>query len=360
MSAICDLVSCEAIQQNLDAAFGANNMMPEELGTLRFLASEENVGMAEISDTITERSKVNPVKVVYDQRHLVSEVIDGAGGCSIDETPCDYTKTYNFDTTDASHFGFKITPAQLAGTCEENSAFVARKIQGLVDLLDRKVAQKAATVIASEFGNWATTVADIRGVNLTAGNILQVNDYNGTTGEPNQVLFQQIRRALGLTKIEGGIVAGGSALVDYAERAYSRNGADSGWDLGEMAARYGFAPVFDRFLSDALASAGATNVAIGRGSVIPLVFGLFENEFNKMNDSTNVADVIFSPATGMMYDLIINRPCPTDPWVVTLTETTNFITQPDNQYKTGDIYEGVKSLAALEVVCTDLNPCPAS
>lgn len=360
MSSICELVSCEAIQQTLDTAFGADNLMPEELGTLRFLTSEENVSGAQIKGDISSNSKVNPIKVIYDQRLLESEAKSGRGGCTSTADECDLTKTYNFDTTDSNYSDFRISPSDLAGTCEENSAFVARKIAKHVELLDRIVAQKAAQTIAAEYGNWATTVADIRGINLTAGNILQVNDYNGTTGEPNTVLFQQVRRALGLTKIQGGVVAGGSALVDYAERSYSRNGADSGWDLGEMAARYGFAPIFDRFLADELAAVGASNAAIGRGSVIPLVFALFENEFNKMNDSTNVADVIYSPYTGMMYDLIINRPCPTDPWVVTITETTNFITQPDDQYKTGDIYEGVKGLALMDVVCTDLNPCPAS
>jgi hypothetical protein len=359
MSSICELVSCEAIQHSLDTAFGADNMMPEELGTLSYVLSQENVGSAQIKGEISANSKVNPIKVVYDQRDADDDVESGRGGCVSTNETCDLTKTYNFDTTDANHKSFTISPQELAGTCEENSAYVARKIASKIEGLDRFVAQKLAASIAAQYGNWATTVADIRGVNLTAGNILQVNDYIGTTGDPNSVLFQQIRRALGLTKIQGGVVAGGSALVDYAERAYSRNGAASGFDLGEMAGRYGFAPIFDRFLADELAAVGATNAAIGRGSVIPLVFALFENQFNKMNDSTNVADVIYSPYTGMMYDLIINRPCPTDPWVVTITENSNFITQPDDMYKTGDIYEGVKSLALLEVTCDDLQPCQA-
>lgn len=359
MSNICELVSCEAIQESLGEAFGANNIFPEELGTLRFLTSPENVQSAQIT-RVTSRSKVNPVKVVYDQRLLDSEVVDGVGGCTVTREECDITQTYNFDTTDAHWQGLTISPQDLSGTCEENSAFVARKIQKLIDVLDRRVAAKAAETIAAEFGNWSTTTANIRGVNVTAGNILQVNDYLGTSGDPNPVLSQQIRRAMSLTKIEGGIVSGGSALVDYFERAYSRNGAASGWDVGEMAARYGVMPVFDRFLEDELAAVNATNVAIGRGAVIPLVFAMFENEFNKMADATNLADVIVSPYTGIMYDLIINRPCPTDPWAISLTETTNFVTQPDDLYKVGDIYEGVKSLAAIEVTCDDLNPCPAS
>lgn len=359
MSSICELVSCEAIQQSLDTAFGANNMMPEELGTLSYVLSQDNVSSARIKGEITANSKVNPVKVIYDQRDLDDDVETGRGGCTSTNEVCDLTKTYNFDTTDANHKSFTISPQELSGTCEENSALVARKIASRIEGLDRFVAQKLAVQIAAQYGNWATTVAGIRGVNLTAGNILQVNDYIGTTGDPNPVLFQQVGRALGMTKIQGGIISGGSALVDYAERATSRNGAASGWDLGAMAAKYGFQPVFDRFLEAELAAVNATNAAIGRGSVIPLVFALFENEFNKMNDSTNIADVIYSPYTGMMYDLIINRPCPTDPWVITITENSNFITQPDDMYKVGDIYEGVKSLALLDVTCTDFQPCQA-
>jgi len=87
------------------------------------------------------------------------------------------------------------------------------------------------------------------------------------------------------------------------------------------------------------------------------VFNLFANPFNQMNDSTNIANVVFSPKTGIPYDFMITRACPKDPWSVSVESTINFVTPPDNQYKVGDNLEGVTNLALLNVTCTDLTPC---
>jgi hypothetical protein len=353
---ICEIVSPEAIQQNLINAFGKDNMIPDSVDALRFVVSPENTSVAAVTRVTGMASKVNPVKVVYDQRLLEDEGFDGRGTCTINQGECDLTKVYNFDTTDAFHNGFKVSPMELAGTAEENSAFVSRKLAKYVAWADQRAARKLAQVIAAQYGAWSQDTANIRGVNV-AGNILNVNDYIGTSGEPNAVLFQQIRKAMMLTKIEGGVVAGGLALSDYADRAFSRNGAASGWDLGEMAARYGFAPVYDRYLTEELAAVNATNAAIGRGSVIPLIFNLFAEEFNRMNGSTNLANVLVSPYTGIPYDYKIHRACAEDPWNVIVTGTIDFVTMPDDMYKIGDNLEGTKSLALINVTCDDLTPC---
>ena len=157
------------------------------------------------------------------------------------------------------------------------------------------------------------------------------------------------------------VIAGGSAILDYFERAFSRGQAQNGWDITEMVGRYGFRILDDLILADELATVGggATNAAIGLGGVIPLVFNLFANSYNAMNDSTNVATVIYSPWTGLPLDLKINRACAEDPWSITVTATTKFITMPDELYKAGDRLERVKNLALINVTCDDLNPCLA-
>ena len=355
---ICEIVSPEAIQQNLIDSFGMDNMRPDSVDALSYVVSPENTSVAAVTRVTGMPSKVNPVKVIYDQRLLEDEGFEGRGTCSIDNTECDLTAVYNFDTSAAFHNGFKVTPLELAGTAEENSAFVARKLQKYINWADQKSAKKLAGVVAAQYGRWSTDTNNIRGVGMT-GQVLQVNDYIGTSGEPNPVLFQQIRKALMLTRIEGGVVAGGLALGDYAERAFSRNGAASGWDLGEMAARYGFAPVYDRYLADELATVNATNAAIGRGSVIPLIFNLFAEPFNQMNDSTNRAFVVTSPVTGIPYDVKIHRDCAENPWNIIVTGTIDFVTMPDDMYKVGDRLADTKGLAVLNVTCDDLTPCQA-
>lgn len=356
MSAICELISCEAIQQTLDTSFGYDNMAPENLGTLAYVFSQENVASAQVTAVTGRPSKVNTVKTIWDQRFLEDEYNTGRGTCVSTEEVCDLSTEYNFDTTDAINKSFTISPLELAGTCEENSAMVARKMAKMMDLLDRANAIRLAQAIAAQYGRWSVDTANGRGVGMTA-NVLQVNDYIGTSGDPNPVLMQQIRKALQKTRIEGGIVSGGDALEDYFQRSFSRNGAASGWDVTEMVSRYGFAPIYDRYLADELAAVNATNAAIGRGGIIPLVFNLFAEPFNKMNDSTNVADVMFSPNTGIPYDVVINRTCAEDPWSVKLVSTVDYVTMPDELYKVGDNLFGVKNLALLNVTCTDLTPC---
>jgi len=353
---ICELVSCEAIQQTLDTAFGIDNMAAENLGTVAYVFSNENVGSAQVTAVTGRPSKINPVKVVYDQRFLDTEVEAGTASCIQTDLVCDLTEVYNFDTTIKYHKGFAIDAMDLANTCEENSALVARKIAKLIALLDLNTAKRLAAYIALNYGKWSVDTALGRGVGMTA-DVLQVNDYLGTSGDPNPVLMSQIRKALQKTQIMGGIVSGGDALDDYARQAFSRNGAASGWDMTEMMSRYGFAPIYDRYLADELASVNATNAAIGRGSVIPLVFNLFANPFNQMNDSTNIANVVFSAKTGIPYDFMITRACPKDPWSVSVESTINFVTPPDTMYKVGDNLEGVTNLALLNVTCTDLTPC---
>jgi hypothetical protein len=356
MSNICELISCEAIQQGLDSAFGFNNMAPENLGTLAYVFSPENIAAAQVTAVTGRPSKTNPVKVIYDQRLVEGSASAGRGGCTMTNTECDLSQVYNFDTTQAIHDGFTIDAKDLAGTCEENSAFVSRKIGKYIEALDRENALILAQAIAAQYGGWSADTANGRGV-AVAGGILQVNDYLDKGNGPNPVLMQQIRKALQKSRIDGGIVAGGDALDDYVQRSFSRNGTAFGWDVTEMVSRYGFAPVYDRFLADELAAVNATNAAIGRGGIIPLVFNLFAEPFNKMNDSTNIGDVTFSPFTGIPYDLVITRTCPEEPWSVKLVSTIQYATMPDDIYKTGDNLAGVKNLALINVSCEDLTPC---
>lgn len=358
MSNICELISCEAIQQGLDGAFGFNNMAPENLGTLAYVFSPDNVAAAQVTAVTGRPSKTNPVKVIYDQRYTEDQIVSGRGSCTMTDTECDLSQVYNFDTTQAVHKGFTIDAKDLAGTCEENSAFVSRKIAKTIELLDRQNAILLAQAIAAQYGVWSADTANGRGVAVTGG-VLQVNDYLPNNQGPNPVLMQQIRKALQKSRIEGGIVAGGDALDDYFQRSFSREGTASvfGWDTTEMVNRYGFAPIYDRFLADELAAVNATNAAIGRGGIIPLVFNLFAEPFNKMNDSTNIGDVTFSPFTGIPYDLVITRTCPEEPWSVKLVSTIQYATMPDDIYKTGDNLAGVKNLALVNVTCEDLTPC---
>ena len=74
-----------------------------------------------------------------------------------------------------------------------------------------------------------------------------------------------------------------------------------------------------------------------------------------MNNQTDIADTIYDPETGMKFDLRIQRVC--DDWNINVRATYQFYTWPDDLYQVGSNFEGVKGLAAIEVVCDDLQEC---
>jgi hypothetical protein len=201
----------------------------------------------------------------------------------------------------------------------------------------------------------------IDGTDVNAAGILEVNTTldNGTNARIlNSALFEQIQTALSMSRINGASIFGANELASYLRRAMAAGSQDGiGYDLMAMIQRYGIAAVYDRHLTAALASVNATNLAVGLGSIVPVGFSLYEAECNKLNDSANIANTIYDPETGMKFDYRMVRDC--DDWNIVIKATYDFYTAPDYLYKVGSNFEGVKGLAAIEVVCTDLTPCAA-
>ena len=329
-------------------------MSPENMGVLQFVLSEENRRGATVTP-VGRPSKSIPVQVIYDQPFLTSELDTNLSGCVATDSACDLTKTYTLDTTQNIGKTLKVSPHDLVGTAEENSAFVARQVAKLIDLVEQGLAENLAAAIAAQYGRWSVDTASIRGVGVTA-NILQVNDYEGATAATNKKLFRQVRQAIQRSRLVSPIVAGGG-MEGYAMDAMTGGESADGINLLAQAQRYGFAPVYDRFLSDALASVSATDAVIGLGSIVPLGFSIFENDFNKVEAADQIATTIYSPRTGAKMDYIMSRPCADEDWNIIVRATYDFVTLPNDLYKTGSNFEGVKNLALLNVTCDDQAPC---
>jgi hypothetical protein len=180
---------------------------------------------------------------------------------------------------------------------------------------------------------------------------------NGTEARPvNSALFEQIQTALLMSRINGASIFGANELASYLRKAIAGGSSDGlGYDLMAIIERFGLAAVYDRHLTTALAAVNATNLAVGLGSIVPVGFSLYEADFNKLSDSSNIADTIFDPATGMKFDYRMQRLC--DDWNINIRATYQYYTAPAYLYQVGSNFEGVKGLAALEVVCDDLAGC---
>jgi len=352
---LCEIIACPTIQTHLDNTFRANNMRPEKLPFLSYVMSEANRNAS--SFEIVGTSKVRTVQVTYDQPMLTSEVSDNTSGCAASTEECDTYQTYDFDTTVNKGVEFTVSPTDLVGTCEENSAFIARKIQKRINVLKEAVSELLADTATSDRGNWSVDTGTIGGVSVNASDILEVNTLltAGTPSIANTALFEQIRTALEMSRIEDAGIFGANELASYLRKAAAGSGGALEYDIMRMLELYGTAMMYDRHLTSSLTAINATNLAVGIGSIVPAGFSLYEAEANKMNNQTDIADTIYDPETGMKFDLRIQRVC--DDWNINLRATYQFYTWPDDLYQTGSNWEGVKGLAAIEVVCDDLQEC---
>lgn len=355
---LCEIVTCPAIQNSLDSAFAnQNNMAPIALPFLTHVMSEGNRSASTIKG-LTGASKVRQVEIVYDQPFLTSDIKENTSGCAASHTECDFVETYSFDTSLNVGKDFTVSPSDLVGTCEENSAFVARKVQKIINGIKEKESERLALAAATQFGAWSQDTANILGTNLS-GDILQVNTTlaNGTDARPvNSALFEQIQTALLMSRINGASIFGANELASYLRKAIAGGSSDGlGYDLMAIIERFGLAAVYDRHLTTALAAVNASNLAVGLGSIVPVGFSLYEADFNKLSDSSNIADTIFDPATGMKFDYRMQRLC--DDWNINIRATYQYYTAPAYLYQVGSNFEGVKGLAALAVVCDDLSAC---
>ena len=352
---LCEIISCATVQQNLDNTFAAGNMRPEKLPFLSYVMSAENRAASNFE--LTGKSKKKTLQIIYDQPLLESDVSQNGSACSASTTECDTYQTYTFDTEVNEYLEFTVGPQDLVGTCEENSAFIARKVQKRIEALKLKVSQNLADTAVSDRGNWSVDTANIDGTNVTAANILQVNTrlVDGTPNVINLALFEQVSTALEMSRIERAGVFGKNDLASFLRRSFAGADDSIGYNLKAMMERYGIAMMYDRHLATAVDAIGATNLAVGIGSIIPVGFSLYEAEANKVNNGTDIAETIYDPETGMKFDLRVQRVC--DDWNFNIRATYEFKTWPDDMYKTGSNFEGTKGLAAIEATCTDLQPC---
>jgi len=352
---LCEIIDCPTMQKHIDDTFRAGNMRPEKLPFLSYVMSEANRNAS--SFEIADKGKVRPVQVVYDQPLLTSEVGSDGSGCSASTEECDTYQTYDFDTTANRYSEFTVGLTDLVGTCEENSAFIARKIQKRINAIKEAVSEDLADAATSDRGNWSVDTANVDGTNLNATDVLEVNTLltAGTPSIPNAAIFEQLRTAMEMSRIEEAGIFGGNDLASAVRRAMA-GGVDSlGYNLATMLERYGVAAMYDRHLTDSLTAINATNLAVGIGSIVPVGFSLYEADGASVNNGTDIAQTMFDPETGMKFDLRVQRVC--DDWNFNIRATYQFYTWPDDLYQSGSNFEGVKGLAAVEVVCDDLQAC---
>jgi hypothetical protein len=172
----------------------------------------------------------------------------------------------------------------------------------------------------------------------------------------NPVLFEQIRTALEMSNYGTTGIFGGNELASYVRRAIAGSDSAVGYNLRAMLDAYGIGATYDRNLATVLSGVGAaTNLAVGLGSIAPVGFSLYAADGAKIRQEDSIADTIYDPATGMMFDFRMTRPC--DEWLIQVRSTYQFFYLPDDRYKAGHNLERVNGIGQIGVTCADLASC---
>jgi hypothetical protein len=356
---LCTLVDMNSVQLRLDEVRPTGNLNPNDHPLLNYVLGPQNVQAFDLQKTISAGDgKLRSVEVRYKQRKLASEVQRGVEGCEASTAPCQLTKDYAFNPENYV-MDLELGINALSENPDTNSQMIASEVRLMMDAIKDAMSIDLADDVAANLGGWATDVASVSGTDLT-GNILSVNTTlaNGTAARiANPVLFEQMTDALRMSRFGMTGVFGGNELAGYVRRAVAGSDSQVGYNLRAMLDAYGVGASYDVDLVNALnaASIGATNVAVGIGSIAPVGHSIYLNDQAVLNQGDSIATTVYDPVTGMMFEYRMTRPC--DVWKIVVRARYQFYFLPTDLYKVGDRLRGVTGVAPINVTCDDLTPC---
>lgn len=358
---LCDLVVINAIQDSLDEAYlgGKNHLKGQPTPLLDYVLSKENKAAFEMEKRFTKDGKIQDVQLRFNQATLPSEVQEDIEGCDATGETCETWQNYSFDPTKNLGETIKLGISELSTNPEENTVNIARRVRDKMNAIKEAQHAKLCDFAVANLGEWSSDTADIEGVGVAA-NVLQVNTTLPSDSNAlriaNPVLFEQISNALQFSGYERTGIFGGTDLASYVRRASSGSDSAVGYNLLANAQQYGMGATYDRVLAAKLAAAGAmTNLAVGIGAIAPVGWSIYNQDGAKIQNTDSVADTIYDPETGMMFEFRMTRPC--DEWLIQIRARYQFFGLPANRFKTGHPLEGVNQIGAINVSCGNLQSC---
>lgn len=349
-----------AIQDRLDEVYlGKSNLTATKTPFLDYVLSPENVAMFDLQKRMSRDGKVRSVELRFEQAKLASEVSSNISGCDASGTDCQNTKEYSFNPDLNRGMTFELGLTELTESFETNTEKIAIAVRTRMDAIKDAISQDLAAWAVAQYGAWSVDTSTIDGVTVAA-DVLKVNTTlaNGTGNAriANPVLFEQLQTALMMSHYERTGIFGGNELASYVRRAMAGSDSAVGYNLRSMLDQFGLGATYDINLANELTSAGtATNLAVGLGAIAPVGFSLYAADGAKIRQDDSIADTIYDPATGMMFDFRMTRPC--DTWLIQIRSTYQFFALPDDRFKAGHNLERVNQIGAIAVTCEDLAAC---
>lgn len=339
-TSIGQYVQCETIQASLNNEFVTCMNPLDPMPALEaILATQLATGIAQsVSDGNT--GKVKTVKVVYKPRLLESSVTEGSGtrSCSSENETFDDYALYSIDPTIWLEASEKFNIAELATVCTDDpNSMMAKKLNSLIDVLERRVATKTAQELVTLYGKYSTTAASSYTVN--GSDELVVARY---VSAATKVIDYSSMVAIDGALAQSGycapaIIVGGNALADYMKFVNHGCCFSGGVDIMSMANEYGKAVMFDKRVTAALGS-NLKSIAFQAGSLALIHY----------NEAPQIANIgadyvkfkVNAPRTGLPMDVTIKDNCGTVSILV--RANTKLVGLPTDMFLTGDEYRGVK------------------
>ena len=359
---ICDLVVINAIQDRLDQVYtGKSNLVAQKTPLLNYVMSQENKAAFDIEKRITKDGKLRDLEVRYKQAKLASEVQQDLTGCDATGEVCQVSKTYSFDPDANEGMTLKLGISELSTNPDTNTATIAEEVRLIMDAIKLKVHENLCDAAIAAKGTWSSDAVDIEGTSIVS-NVLNVNTTLPSDSNAlriaNPVLFEQLQTALEMADFGSTGIFGGTELASYVRRAMAGSDSAIGYNLLSMLEKFGVGATYDRVLASKLASAGSmTNLAVGIGSIAPVGWSIYNQDGAKIQSADSVADTLYDPETGMMFEFRMTRPC--DEWLIQVRTRYAFYALPNDRYKTGHPLDGVNGIGAINVNCDNLQSCIA-
>jgi len=359
---LCDLVVINAIQDRLDQVYtGKSNLVSQKTPLLNYVMSQENKSAFDLEKRITSDGKLKDVEIRFKQAKLASEVQQDLTGCDATGKVCQVSKTYSFDPDSNEGLTLKLGISELNTNPDTNTATIAEEVRLMMNAIKEKVHENLCDSAITNIGTWSSDATDIEGTSIAA-NILNVNTTLPSDSNAlriaNPVLFEQLQTAFEMADYGSTGIFGGTELASYVKRAMAGSDSAIGYNLLAMLQQYGVGATYDRVLASKLAAAGSiTNLAVGVGSIAPVGWSIYNQDGAKIQSADSVADTIYDPETGMMFEFRMTRPC--DDWLIQVRTRYAFYALPADRYKTGHPLDGVNGIGGINVNCDNLQSCIA-
>jgi len=335
-------IQCETIQAMLDEQFTLSNAPLDPMPALEaILATQKANG---ISQSVADGSgKVKTIKVVYDQRLLESAVTEGSGArsCTTTTETFDNYTTYTIDPTVWLEAKEKFDTVDLATVCTADvQAMIAKKINKIIDVLDRSVATKTAEELVGLTGVWSSdvtaNVANELEIATVVSEATQVLSYAGIT---------KLDTSLMQTAYNAPIIVGGTKLYNYGKALNAGCCSTTGVNILDLYNQYGKAFLYDKRIKAALADDNK-GIVFNAGAVALITY----NEAPQVpNLGANYAKMrVNSPRTGIPYDIVMNDTCGTIS--ILGYANTKLVGLPADMFAVGDEYRGVTLVNKIKVV----------